>query len=89
MVHLSTGILPEDKPRYLMGVGFAADLVVCSALGIDMFDCVFPTRTAVSKFSQIIKNKECGKWRFWLTEIMEIEIKKENLQIISIAEEAP
>lgn len=31
-----------------MGVGFAADLVVCVALGIDMFDCVFPTRTAVS-----------------------------------------
>jgi hypothetical protein len=31
-----------------MGVGFAVDLVVCSALGIDMYDCVFPTRTAVS-----------------------------------------
>lgn len=46
MVHLSTNILPEDKPRYLMGVGFATDLVVCCALGIDMFDCVFPTRTA-------------------------------------------
>jgi tRNA-guanine family transglycosylase len=30
-----------------MGVGFAADLVVCCALGVDMFDCVFPTRTAV------------------------------------------
>lgn len=30
-----------------MGVGFSADLVVCVALGIDMFDCVFPTRTAV------------------------------------------
>ncbi|EZA50132.1 hypothetical protein DMN91_000702 [Ooceraea biroi] len=46
MVHLSTSILPNSKPRYLMGVGFAVDLVVCSALGIDMFDCVFPTRTA-------------------------------------------
>lgn len=31
-----------------MGVGFAEDLVVCCALGVDMFDCVFPTRTAVS-----------------------------------------
>lgn len=31
-----------------MGVGFAVDLIVCSALGIDMYDCVFPTRTAVS-----------------------------------------
>lgn len=48
MVHLSTDILPKDKPRYLMGVGFAEDLVVCSALGVDMFDCVFPTRTAVT-----------------------------------------
>jgi queuine tRNA-ribosyltransferase len=31
-----------------MGVGYAEDLVVCVALGVDMFDCVFPTRTAVS-----------------------------------------
>lgn len=46
MVHLSTDLLPKNKPRYLMGVGFSVDLVVCSALGVDMFDCVFPTRTA-------------------------------------------
>ncbi len=46
MVSASTDVLPRDKPRYLMGVGFAVDLVVCSALGIDMYDCVFPTRTA-------------------------------------------
>ncbi|GFR78043.1 queuine tRNA-ribosyltransferase catalytic subunit 1 [Elysia marginata] len=46
MVKLSTDLLPDDKPRYLMGVGFAVDLVVCVALGCDMFDCVFPTRTA-------------------------------------------
>uniref|UniRef100_A0A182SGH7 Queuine tRNA-ribosyltransferase catalytic subunit 1 n=1 Tax=Anopheles maculatus TaxID=74869 RepID=A0A182SGH7_9DIPT len=45
-VHLCTDLLPDDRPRYLMGVGFAADLVVCVALGVDMFDCVFPTRTA-------------------------------------------
>jgi tRNA-guanine family transglycosylase len=50
MVTLSTDHLPRDKPRYLMGVGVAADLVVCVALGCDMFDCVFPTRTAVSFF---------------------------------------
>lgn len=48
-VHLCTNKLPPNKPRYLMGVGFAADLIICVALGIDMFDCVFPTRTAVSK----------------------------------------
>lgn len=37
--------LPDDKPRYLMGVGYPLDLVVCSALGVDMYDCVYPTRT--------------------------------------------
>ncbi|KAJ1902430.1 Queuine tRNA-ribosyltransferase catalytic subunit 1 [Kickxella alabastrina] len=46
MVSLSTDILPDNKPRYCMGVGYAEDLVVCSALGVDMYDCVFPTRTA-------------------------------------------
>ncbi|KAJ1842607.1 Queuine tRNA-ribosyltransferase catalytic subunit 1 [Coemansia sp. RSA 2703] len=46
MVTLSTDILPTNKPRYCMGVGYAEDLVVCSALGVDMYDCVFPTRTA-------------------------------------------
>nr|XP_039265197.1 queuine tRNA-ribosyltransferase catalytic subunit 1-like [Styela clava] len=46
MVTVSTDGLPDNKPRYLMGVGYAADLIVCSALGCDMFDCVFPTRTA-------------------------------------------
>lgn len=48
MVFLSTNVLPKDKPRYLMGVGFALEMIVCCALGIDMYDCVFPTRTAVS-----------------------------------------
>ncbi|KZT57735.1 tRNA-guanine transglycosylase [Calocera cornea HHB12733] len=38
--------LPEDRPRYCMGIGFAEDLLVCVALGVDMADCVFPTRTA-------------------------------------------
>ena len=38
--------LPDNKPRYLMGVGYPLDLVVCSALGVDMYDCVYPTRTA-------------------------------------------
>lgn len=49
-VSVCTDLLPDNKPRYLMGVGFAADLVVCVALGIDMFDCVFPTRTAVREY---------------------------------------
>lgn len=38
--------LPENMPRYLMGVGYPEDVVVCCALGTDMSDCVYPTRTA-------------------------------------------
>ncbi len=37
-------ILPTDKPRYLMGVGTPRDLLECIAIGVDMFDCVMPTR---------------------------------------------
>ena len=67
MVTTSTDGLPEDKPRYLMGVGYAADLIVCVALGCDMFDCVFPTRTArfgcaLVPTGQIsLKNVSCSK----------------------------
>ncbi len=39
-------LLPKDKPRYLMGVGSPEDLVECVAQGVDMFDCVLPTRVA-------------------------------------------
>jgi queuine tRNA-ribosyltransferase len=39
-------MLPQDRPRYLMGVGSPEDLVECVSLGIDMFDCVLPTRVA-------------------------------------------
>ena len=41
-----TPVLPEDKPRYLMGVGTPEDIVACVGCGIDMFDCVIPTRCA-------------------------------------------
>ncbi len=44
MTELVCGILPEKKPRYLMGVGTPANILECIALGIDMFDCVMPTR---------------------------------------------
>jgi tRNA-guanine family transglycosylase len=47
VVDTCTGLLPEKKPRYVMGVGYPEDLVVSVALGADMFDCVWPTRTAV------------------------------------------
>ncbi|XP_030401900.1 queuine tRNA-ribosyltransferase catalytic subunit 1 isoform X2 [Gopherus flavomarginatus] len=67
VVTLSTDRLPRGKPRYLMGVGYATDLVVCVALGCDMFDCVFPTRTArfgsalVPWGSLPVKNKQFAK----------------------------
>ncbi|AYB31424.1 tRNA guanosine(34) transglycosylase Tgt [Chryseolinea soli] len=46
MTSLVCGILPQDKPRYLMGVGTPENILECIALGIDMFDCVMPTRNA-------------------------------------------
>lgn len=46
MVGFTTPLLPKDAPRYLMGVGSPEDLVECVARGIDMFDCVLPTRIA-------------------------------------------
>lgn len=46
MTSLVCGILPADKPRYLMGVGTPENILECIALGIDMFDCVMPTRNA-------------------------------------------
>ncbi len=44
MVDIVTGILPEDKPRYLMGVGTPVNILESISRGIDMFDCVIPTR---------------------------------------------
>lgn len=46
ITELVCGILPGDKPRYLMGVGTPANILECIALGVDMFDCVMPTRNA-------------------------------------------
>lgn len=46
VVGFSTSFLPENKPRYLMGVGTPVDLLECVERGIDMFDCVLPTRNA-------------------------------------------
>lgn len=65
MTEVVTEILPEDKPRYLMGVGTPINILENIALGIDMFDCVMPTRNArngmlfTSQGTINIKNK---KW---------------------------
>ena len=46
MTEIVCNVLPEDKPRYLMGVGTPTNLLENIALGVDMFDCVMPTRNA-------------------------------------------
>lgn len=59
-------ILPKDKPRYLMGVGTPENILECIALGIDMFDCVMPTRNARNGMlftSEGIINIRNEKWK--------------------------
>jgi queuine tRNA-ribosyltransferase len=46
MVEVCTHLLPPDKPRYLMGVGTPEDMIEAIRRGVDMFDCVYPTRSA-------------------------------------------
>ncbi|MBS1714526.1 MAG: tRNA guanosine(34) transglycosylase Tgt [Armatimonadetes bacterium] len=46
VVSMTAPLLPEDKPRYLMGVGHPQDILHAVAAGVDMFDCVLPTRMA-------------------------------------------
>lgn len=67
MTEVVTAILPEDKPRYLMGVGTPINILENIALGVDMFDCVMPTRNArngmlfTAHGSINIKNKKWEK----------------------------
>jgi queuine tRNA-ribosyltransferase len=59
-------ILPKEKPRYLMGVGTPENILECIALGIDMFDCVMPTRNARNGMlftTQGIINIRNEKWK--------------------------
>lgn len=63
---LVCGILPQDKPRYLMGVGTPSNILECIALGVDMFDCVMPTRNARNGMlftSEGIINIKNEKWK--------------------------
>ena len=77
MTEVVTAILPEDKPRYLMGVGTPINILENIALGIDMFDCVMPTRNArngmlfTSQGTINIKNK---KWENDFSAIDEMDI---------------
>ncbi|HMG92205.1 MAG TPA: tRNA guanosine(34) transglycosylase Tgt [Chryseolinea sp.] len=66
MTSLVCGILPKDRPRYLMGVGTPENILECIALGIDMFDCVIPTRNARNGMlftSEGIINIRNEKWK--------------------------
>ena len=67
MTSIVCEILPEDKPRYLMGVGTPVNLLENIALGIDMFDCVMPTRNGRNGMlftSEGIINIKNKKWEF-------------------------
>jgi queuine tRNA-ribosyltransferase len=50
-VRLTTPLLPADQPRYLMGVGMPADILAAVRAGVDMFDCVLPTRNGRNAFA--------------------------------------
>lgn len=66
MTSLVCDILPADKPRYLMGVGTPANILECIALGVDMFDCVMPTRNARNGMlftTNGIMNMRNEKWK--------------------------
>lgn len=66
MTELVCDILPDDKPRYLMGVGTPSNLLECMARGVDMFDCVMPTRNGrnarIFTFSGVL-NIRNEKWK--------------------------
>lgn len=72
MTAVVTEILPKEKPRYLMGVGTPVNILENIALGIDMFDCVMPTRNGRNGMlftSEGIINIKNKKWEFDLSEI--------------------
>lgn len=65
MIEVVNGILPKDKPRYLMGVGTPANLLEAIERGVDMFDCVMPTRNgrnAMLFTNEGIMNMRNKKW---------------------------
>ncbi len=66
MVDLVSGILPSDRPRYLMGVGNPVNLLEAISMGIDMFDCVMPTRNGRNGMlftRKGIMNMRNNKWK--------------------------
>jgi queuine tRNA-ribosyltransferase len=72
MTDICCRILPKEKPRYLMGVGTPANILECIAMGIDMFDCVMPTRNGrngmIFTWDGIL-NMRNEKWKYDFTPI--------------------
>lgn len=77
MTNIVTDILPTEKPRYLMGVGTPENILESIALGVDMFDCVMPTRNArhglLYTYNGIINIKN-QKWKYDFSPIDEMGI---------------
>lgn len=74
MTDVVCSILPPDKPRYLMGVGTPENILECISLGVDMFDCVMPTRNARNGMlftTQGVINIRNEKWKDDLSPIDE------------------
>ena len=72
MIELVNAILPDDRPRYLMGVGTPANILESISRGVDMFDCVMPSRNGRNGMiftSEGIVNLRNEKWKFDFTPV--------------------
>lgn len=77
MAEIVTSILPDTKPRYLMGVGTPENILECVSLGIDMFDCVIPTRNArhgILYTTEGVINIKNEKWKHDFNPVNEIPL---------------
>lgn len=93
MTDLVCSILPQDKPRYLMGVGTPSNILESIALGIDMFDCVMPTRNArngmlfTAEGTMNMKNKKWERDFSPVDELITPEYSKAYLRHLVITKE--
>jgi queuine tRNA-ribosyltransferase len=80
MIERTANLLPENKPRYLMGVGLPEDIVEAVARGVDLFDCVVPTRNArngsvfTSRGKLVVRNAAYARDMGPLDQICECEV---------------
>ena len=74
MTKIVTNILPYQKPRYLMGVGTPSNLLECIGLGVDMFDCVLPTRNARNGLIYTMNGNINIKNKKWKNDFSKIDL---------------